>query len=245
MDRIIYYVSLAGLLSVAVGCGKFPFTGNGEDANLAGQSYGTADMLNLEQQIEQQASASTGYSAVNGRGVDNPGSQMQSVQTTFELLLDRIYGTNSSVSRVAILAGGSQFTKPNSNGNYPAGAISAIFDKDQDGKFKLSSGNPGQVGSIPYSALYLFLARGIVPVAAGGAGFCAGIPGQAYQSGAAVLGLGISSQSGKPLGFAGALLRTGNSYQACSVSSVSSGCTAVTNVPAVLTNQFPACKSVL
>ncbi len=229
MNPPLYYLSLAGMVLLSLACGKNPA---GAQAPMA------AAETTLSSEIEAYAQSSGGRSAIGASaGADYGGG----VKGTALRILDAIYGPNPLVTRVAVGAAGLQMGQPNSSGNFPAAAKGAIFDKDASGKFQLSSGDPTQIGSIPYNALYLFLASGIIPVAAGGSGFCAGIPGKAAQSGVFALGLGFSSSSGAVVGFAGMAVRTGNQYRACSLA----GCTNVATVPYQLANPFPLCDRLL
>lgn len=224
MKRNISRFFVIGITMLSLACAKSAAPESGENAERT-----------LAAEMESFSQTPEGRNAAPGS--DGTGGGIVASTIAF---LNAVYGYNPSITRVAIGAIGTQMTQPNVNGNFPTAAQLAIFDKGPNG-FQLTSGNPTQIRSIPYSALYVFLAQGIIPVAAGAAAFCAGVPGRTVQSGAIALGLGISSYNGRILGFAGSAFRSGNYYQVCNTY----GCSAVTTVPIQIANLFPVCDGVL
>lgn len=221
MKRSISLLVFVAIQVLSVGCGQTELS--------------EAEPVSLEEQL--QALGRNSNSAIR-TAVKQDGS-VDGVTVSSEVLLDLIYGANSQVNRVVMGALGAHWVQPSANGNFPVSALVTVFEKDASGKFQLTAGNPLQIRSVPFSSLHVFLAAGVIPVAAGGAGFCAGTRGRAVQSGALALGLGISTR-GQPLFIAGAVFRAGSEYQACSTSG--GGCTKVTNIPAPLATLFPACQ---
>lgn len=213
MKRALYLALT--LTFTLVGCGKKQATNAGAEAQFE----------TLSEQVE---SLSTTNRSVVRRNADD------ALNLSAENILNTLYGTNAQVTRVAIAGVGTSTNFPVAKANL------VIYDKDASGQFQLTSGNPTTIRNISPAALAIFAATGVVPLAAGGAGFCAGSNGQAIQSGAFALGLGLTNR-GYLVGVAGVVFRSGNQYQACS----NYGCTKVTTVPLVLQQFFPSCASLM